>query len=190
MKKRVFLIHGWGGYPEEGWRPWLKKELETQGFDVLVPALPGTDSPDMQAWVATLSEVVGKPDEQCYFVGHSLGAITIMRYLETVQEGEKVGGVIFVAGFDNDLDIQELRESKFFASPIDWTKIKNSCNQFTAIFSDNDPYVALRNGDVFKEHLDATVVELHNMHHFSGDDGVFELPQALEAVLEQAKETK
>jgi hypothetical protein len=26
--KRVFIIHGWEGYPEEGWFPWLKKELE------------------------------------------------------------------------------------------------------------------------------------------------------------------
>jgi len=29
--KRVFIIHGWGGNPEEGWLPWLKKELEAKG---------------------------------------------------------------------------------------------------------------------------------------------------------------
>ena len=37
--KRVFIIHGWGGYPEEGWLPWLKKELEKNGFKVFVPAI-------------------------------------------------------------------------------------------------------------------------------------------------------
>jgi len=38
MKKAV-LIHGWEGYPEEGWRPWLKEKLEANGFQVFVPAL-------------------------------------------------------------------------------------------------------------------------------------------------------
>ena len=28
--QRVFIIHGWDGYPEEGWFPWLKKELEAK----------------------------------------------------------------------------------------------------------------------------------------------------------------
>ena len=26
--KRVFIIHGWEGHPENAWFPWLKKELE------------------------------------------------------------------------------------------------------------------------------------------------------------------
>lgn len=25
--KRVIMIHGWEGYPEEGWRPWLKQKV-------------------------------------------------------------------------------------------------------------------------------------------------------------------
>lgn len=186
MKKRAFLIHGWGGYPEEGWRPWLKKELEAQGFDVFVPALPNTDFPTMAAWVQALQEVVGTPDEQCYFVGHSLGAITIIRYLETLTENQQVGGVVFVAGFDNDLGIQQLKESNFFSFPIGWDKVKTHAGHFTAIYSDNDPYVALHSGDVFKAQLNATIIELHNMKHFSGDDGIYELPEALEAVLQQA----
>ena len=27
MKKRVFIIHGWGGKPDEHWLPWLEEEL-------------------------------------------------------------------------------------------------------------------------------------------------------------------
>jgi predicted alpha/beta hydrolase family esterase len=187
MKKRVFLIHGWGGYPEEAWRPWLKERLEQNGFQVAVPAFPNTDNPNRKEWVAYLHKVIGIPDEHCYFVGHSLGAITIIRYLESLQEGERVGGVVFVAGFDEDLGIKELRDSTFFATPIAWEKVRNRIKGCTAIFSDNDPYVSLRFGEVFKEKLNAEIVELHNMHHFSGDDGVMELPIALEKVLEIAK---
>jgi len=37
MAKRVFIIHGWDGYLEEGWFPWLKRELEAAGFAAFVP---------------------------------------------------------------------------------------------------------------------------------------------------------
>lgn len=35
--KRIFIAHGWDGCPEEGWFPWLKKELEIREFEVFVP---------------------------------------------------------------------------------------------------------------------------------------------------------
>ncbi len=40
MAKRAFIIHGWGGKPDEHWLPWLAGELEKNGFDVIVPAIP------------------------------------------------------------------------------------------------------------------------------------------------------
>src|SRR3972149_1809387 len=98
MKKRVFIAHGWEGTPESGWFPWLKQELETRGFDVFVPQLPDTNHPRREKWVPALAEVVGVPDEQTYLIGHSMGCQTIARYLESLPEGVRVGGAIFVAG--------------------------------------------------------------------------------------------
>ncbi len=43
--KRVFIVHGWDGYPTEGWFPWLKAELEKRGFTVAVPAMPHPERP-------------------------------------------------------------------------------------------------------------------------------------------------
>lgn len=45
---RVFIIHGWEGYPKEGWFPWLKKELEDKGVEVHVPQLPNADAPEIK----------------------------------------------------------------------------------------------------------------------------------------------
>ncbi|MBU0666612.1 MAG: alpha/beta hydrolase [Nanoarchaeota archaeon] len=90
MTKRVFMVHGWEGYPENHWFPWLKKELETKGFEVFVPAMPDTDHPKMGAWLEHLTKITRAPDKDCYFIGHSLGCITILRYLETLQENQKV----------------------------------------------------------------------------------------------------
>lgn len=185
MKKRAFLIHGWEGVPEEGWRPWLKNELEKESFEVIVPAMPDTNYPKITAWVPHLIKTVGKPTENDYFVGHSLGCITILRYLETLDKKEKISGSVLVAGFSDDLGYQELKG--FFETPINWSKIKGHCEKFVAIMSDNDPYVPLRHGDVFHKQLGARVVIEHNRKHFSGGDGVAILPSAKEAILTLAK---
>lgn len=70
--------------------------------------MPHTDHPKMQAWVRHLKKVVGTPDKDCYFVGHSLGCITILLYLESLHGNQEVGGVVLVAGFTSDLGYEEL----------------------------------------------------------------------------------
>lgn len=87
--KRAFLIHGWEGFPEEGWRPWLKKKLEDKGFKVIVPAMPDTKKPTLEVWLPFLQKLVGKPTENDFFVGHSLGCITILRFIEHLKEDGK-----------------------------------------------------------------------------------------------------
>ncbi|MEK6960100.1 MAG: histidine phosphatase family protein [Nanoarchaeota archaeon] len=184
MEKRAFLIHGWEGYPEEGWRPWLKDELEKNGFKVIVPAMPDSKHPQMGEWVGHLTKLVGTPDEGCFFVGHSLGCITILRYIESLKSDQAVGGAVLVAGFTSNLGYEELET--FFKTPIDWTRINSRCNRFIAIHSDNDPYVSLHYANFFKERLGAKVFVENNMKHFSGDDGISRLPIALSQLLEMA----
>ena len=188
MKKRVFLIHGWEGYPEEGWRPWLKKKLEEKGLEVIVPAMPDTATPTMDKWVPYLAQIVGTPDEDTYFVGHSLGCITILRYLETLNGGQKAGGVVLVAGFAHDLEYDGYKGelSSFFETPVNWEEIKKHCDKFIAIHSDDDPWVPVKQNGIFKEKLGAEAIVMHNMKHFSGDDGINELPIALDSIIKLA----
>ena len=189
MKKRVFVVHGWEGYPEEGWRPWLRQELKKRDFKVFVPTMPDTMTPTKGKWVPYLAQVVGKPDKNCYFVGHSLGCITILRYLETLKENQKIGGAVLVAGFGTDLEYEEYKGevASFFSTPVNWREIKRHCPRFVAIHSDDDPWVPIKHNTLFKEKLGAKAIVEHNKKHFSGDDNIFELPLALEAVLELAK---
>ncbi len=188
MKKRVFIVHGWGGYPEEGWFPWLKAELESRGFEVYVPQLPETDTPKINNWVPALAAVIGIPDENIYFVGHSMGCQTIARYLETVPESVKVGGAIFVAGFFKSLTLEKDSEKEiadaWLKTPIDLIKIKSRLPKSVAIFSDNDPWVPLDNENDFRDKLDSKIITEHNKGHFSGSDGTKELPIILEKLLQ------
>ena len=42
---RVFIVHGWDGYPGEGWQGWLAKELTSRGDKVYMPAMPDAEWP-------------------------------------------------------------------------------------------------------------------------------------------------
>jgi predicted alpha/beta hydrolase family esterase len=185
MTKRVFLIHGWGGSPDSGWKPWLKKELEKMGFEVIVPFMPNTNFPKLGEWLPYLSGLVGKPSKDTFLVGHSLGCVTILKYLESLKSNQKVGGVILVAGFGSKLPIPVL--GNFFVSGLDWVKVKSHSKRFVAINSSDDKYVPLKFGEELKEKLGAELIVMHKMGHFSDGDKCFELPIVLEKLLELFK---
>lgn len=192
MQRRVFIIHSWGGSPEEGWFPWLKKELENRGFIVEVPAMPDSENPKIETWIPYLSKLVGQADENTYFVGHSIGCQTIIRYLQTLPESTKVGGAVFVAGWYNlrNLETDEEKEiaGPWVNTPRDDNKIRKAVNKAIAIFSDNDPFVLEENQKSWKELVGAKIIIEHKKGHFIGSDGIKELPSALRSVLELAGE--
>ena len=82
MRKIVFIIHGWDGYPGEGWFPWLKRELEANGFEVIVPQMPqASEEPRINNWVPELRKLLIIRMNNTYFIGHSMGCQAIARYL-------------------------------------------------------------------------------------------------------------
>jgi len=187
---RVFIIHGWDGYPEEGCFPWLKSELEKKGFAVSAPAMPEPLHPRIDEWVSFLSEQVGTPDEHTYFVGHSIGCQTILRYLETLSADAKIGGAVLLAPWIHLTDeAYETEEDSEIAKPwiqtqLLWDKVKSHSNKFIAIFSDDDPLVPLTDSKIFEEKLGTKTIVEHNKEHFSGSSGIKELSSLLNAVLE------
>ncbi|MBI4127752.1 MAG: alpha/beta hydrolase [Parcubacteria group bacterium] len=186
--KRAIIVHCWGGYPEYCWYPHTKKELEAQGFDVTVPTMPDTENPKLSLWLPILQQVVGAPSENLYLIGHSIGTVTIMRYLETLLAGQTIAGAVFVAGFSDDLGFKEL--SNFFERPLDFEAIRTKAYAFTLIHSDDDPYVPLRYGDILKAKLHAKLIVKHGMKHFSGafdtQKSCLSLPAVAETILTMA----
>lgn len=188
--KRVFIVHGWDGSPQSGWFPWLKKELEARDFQVFVPQLPDTGNPRIYNWVPKLAETVGIADENAYFVGHSMGCQTIVRYMETLPDGVRVGGAVFVAGFfksltglEDDPDVRKT-EQHWLGAPLNLEKAKSHLPKSIAIFSDDDPWVPIDNQDDFRDKLGSEIIIEHNKGHFTGGrDGTKELPIVLEKIL-------
>lgn len=159
MTKRVFIIHCWDGAPDYCWYPWLNKQLGLKGFTVKVPKMPETESPKQDLWVPKMHEVIGFPDSDTILVGHSIGCITILRYLESLMDEQRIKGAVLVAGFTDNLGYKELEN--YFKTIINWEKIKSHCSKFIAIHSDNDPYVSLKYGEEFEKKLNAELIITH-----------------------------
>lgn len=184
MKKRAIIVHGWNGSPQEGWFPWLAKELTAAGFEVSVPAMPDPDHPRIEPWVRTLAETIGEPDEQLVLIGHSVGAQTILRYLETTST--PIGGAVFVAPWLT-LSLLGSKENWKIAepwldTPIDDAAVRRVLPRSVAVFSSNDIFVPLENADGYAKRFGCKTVVLGDLGHICGDDGITSLPIVLEIV--------
>ena len=185
IMNKIYIIHCWDGTKDDGWYPWLDKQLSNENNIVYRFDMPNTTSPDIDEWVSFLDSKVESLDENTFFVGHSIGCQTIMRYLQT-KNMCKIGGILFVAPWLELLDFAiEDEESYNVAKPwlntkIDFEKVKQFTNNINCIFSDNDYFVSLDQKDKFEKLLDAKTIVVSGKGHISQDDGVYELKEILE----------
>ena len=184
--KRLYIIHRWSGNSQEPLLQWIKEQATLKGFEVHIPDMPLTDTPNINNWVTYIRDVVGYIDENTYFIGHSIGAQAILRYLQE-PDGVDIGGAIFIApwltlmGIDSPIDQDIIRP--WLENPIDFAKINklvHSPGRFVSIFSDNDPYVPLvENRDAFEKKLQPKVIVEKGKGHFEETDGVTSLPSVV-----------
>lgn len=180
--KKVYLIHRWEGGPSsEPWFEWLKQELPKMNIKIDALEMPHPETPKIEEWVGYLMNTIKEIDEETYFIGHSIGCQTIMRYLEKLPENIKIAGCIFVAGFFNlpNLETQEEKDiaKPWLENPINFEKIKDHTNNFLAIFSRDDPEVDVSDSELFKDKLGAKIILNDNEEHFNETK---EIPEILE----------
>ncbi|MBI2056488.1 MAG: alpha/beta hydrolase [Candidatus Sungbacteria bacterium] len=180
--KRIFIIHGYKSFPTDCWFPWLKDELIKRGFTVYVPRFTNSHEPKFEKWLETIREAVGIADENTYFIGHSLGAIAIIRYLQTLKK-EKIGGAVFVAGRVIFRPRKTSAISGFFETPIRWSNVKKVTGKTIGVYSIDDPFVSIENGRLLEQKLGTKLVLEKNKGHFSRDDAVLKLPIVLKNIL-------
>ena len=186
--KKVFMIHGYGGQPNGGWRPWLMGELAKKDIYACALPMPKPDTPNKEEWIETIKNAVGEPSEEIFLVGHSLGVPAILRYLETLPSGSKIGGVVLVSGI-----IYEIKESghdslnSFLNKPFDFETIKNVCKNFVIIHAKDDKNVLFSESEDLKNFLSCELIPIQKGGHLNGSAGWYELPQALESLLKMIK---
>ncbi len=188
--KKVFIVHGFMGEPNGGWRPWLKEELEKKGISVELLAMTSPNFPREKEWVETIKDSVGNPAEDVFLVGHSLGGPAILRYLESLSQSSRIGGVVLVSSpkkiVINNFEalIKWFILRNFFNRSFNFSYAKKVCSNFVVIHGDNDGMVPLIQAKEVSELLSCPLIIIPNGGHLNDESGWYQLPQALDALLE------
>lgn len=170
--KKALILHGWRANPQAIWFPYVKENLERSGYSVFVPELPGGHLPKLDEWLEIIKSY--PINENWVLVGHSLGGVAILRYLQEIDF--KVSQAIIVASPYNAMDFEGL--DSFFDKPFDWEAIKNHAERIDLVYENEDPVVPLDHGQWFAKNLQAPLHIIDGCMHTC----VNELPILLEII--------
>ena len=180
--KNVFIIHGAYGNPEENWFPWLKSELEKQGYNVFVPTFPTPDEQNLDNWLKVIGKYKNYFNNETIVIGHSIGAGFLLNIIEqlniTIKAAFLVSGWV---GLLND-PLDEINKT-FVDRKFDWNKIKINCEKFFVYNSDNDPYIPLKLGQDLANNLGVDLILVKNGGHINIKAGFIEFPLILENII-------
>jgi predicted alpha/beta hydrolase family esterase len=190
-KAHVYIIHGYKASPQDHWFPWLKQTLQAQGATVTVLALPDSQHPQVAAWDHYLKDHIIKPDQHTYFVAHSLGGITLLRYLSALPEKTQIGGITIASGFAtlptvsllNTEDLLALQP--FVNDGYNVEKIKRMTTQRMVIAAKDDPIVPFALTENLAQQLDAQFVPIEKGGHLLASDSFTQFDIVYEVLLQQ-----
>ena len=176
-----FIIHGIYGHPEENWFPWVKKELEKQSYEVIVPKFPTPIGQSLESWMKIIKKYDDKINQETVLIGHSLGTAFILNYLE--QAEKEIKAAFLIAGYHFMLEnpFKELNKG-FVDKKFNWTRIIENCENFFVIGSDNDEYISESVTRQLAFNLDAELHIIKNAGHLNSKAGYDKFPFLLELI--------
>jgi uncharacterized protein len=180
---RIHIVHGYTATPTDHWFPWLRETLAAEGAEVHVPAMPDSGRPRADLWHAHLGRTLGIPGRHDILLGHSLGCITLIQYLQSLPEPQSIGGLILVAGFDRILPgLPEL--TPFVRPAYDPEKIKRIAPHRACLASLDDAVVPHPFSKALATRLECPLRSVTHGGHFLGREGFTTLPPVLELIRE------
>ena len=99
MKRQVLFIHGGGQGAYEADKELaanLRDELGA-AYHVRCPEMPDEESPEYEAWKEKIEQELAALDGEVILVGHSLGALILLKYVSEEEVEKPVAGLFLVA---------------------------------------------------------------------------------------------
>jgi predicted alpha/beta hydrolase family esterase len=181
MMKRAVILHGTDGSPETNWFPWLKQNLEAQGYEVWAPLLPENHTPNRHTYNDFLFNSEWDFTDNIV-VGHSSGAVSVLNLLMDERSPHISLGVMVGAWAKMDGTELELEQFKglFPEEGFDFARIKSKANKLYFLHGDDDPYCPLDQAKWLAQQLDGEIKLVPNGYHLGA--GFSELPELLEII--------
>lgn len=152
------------------WKDNLQKDLGSD-FQVVKPSMPSARNAKYNEWVIWFEKLFPYLNKEVILVGHSLGAMFLVKYISenalpiSIKQLHLVAGAICTKGgfgFGKSLE-----------------KIENQCKNIFIYHSTDDPVVDFEEGLQYKKMLpSATFVQFEDRNHFLQE----EFPEIIENI--------
>ena len=164
--KQALILHGTDASPANNWFTWLKAQLEQSGYNVWLPQLPNSATPNAETYNEFL---LSNPDfifdEETIIIGHSSGAVEILNLLQHLPNDARIKAAYLISAFKDDLGWESL--GGLFKESFDFEKIKAKADKFVFLHSDNDPYVPLEQARYLSEQVGGELIIKTAQGHFN-----------------------
>ena len=175
---KVMIIPGNGNTDvSENWFPYVKEKLEGLGIEVIAKNMPDAKLARRKYWIPFIEEnLCGGKDS--ILIGHSSGAVAILRYLEN----HKIFGAVIVGACHTDLGLEEEKLSGYFDDEWQWDEIRQNVGWIVQFASTNDPYIPIEEARFIRDKIGSEYHELENQGHMGSDVHKTEFPEIVEII--------
>jgi len=143
--------------------------------------MPNPDAPVASEWIEHLNKGIKTINENTYFVSHSLGCVTLLRFLEFQHVDTKIGGIILTSGFIKK-NPKYPNLDPFIKADLDLGKIIKMVRNRCVVSAPNDNYVPYEYSCELARAFDAKIITVENGGHFIAQEGFTEFPQVFEEI--------
>lgn len=178
---KTYIVHGYMAGPDDHWFEWLETRIEAGGGEAVRLTLPQPDDPDPAEWEKVLEDEIGTPDRKTYIVAHSLGSITVLRYLSGLEDASELGGLLLVSGFSGRLPAIPALDA-YMDAPFDAGRIRQIASRRAVISAKDDPIVPHRQSQTLAGEIDADFLPAETGGHFLARDGFDQFPLVLQTL--------
>jgi uncharacterized protein len=170
LQPTIYLTPRWAGNIHSDWYDWLALKIKSN-YDINIHCIemPDWHEPTPEKSLKHLTKNITELNEQCYFIGHSVGCQAILQFLNTQKPDTIVGGFLFVAGwFAVDKPWESLKPW-LKTDVLDFSFISRMTNFKQIILSDNDPFTSdfQQNKSLWEINLNANVNIVTGGKHFN-----------------------
>jgi uncharacterized protein len=181
----VIAIHGGHMYPtEDAYLETLRtKEVDLErlrpkiswlntidtalgkGFDVFTPKMPSSDNAQYAHWESWFSRIMAALDRPVVLVGHSLGAMFLVKYLSEQETKHHIQGLLLVSGRYDDPD--SIYERTSFTLQGDVSTLTKKSDRVIFFHSTDDVVVPYESFERFRTAVpDADFLAFEGRGHF------------------------
>lgn len=197
-KPIVIILHWWEWKPDSNWFMNTKISLENMWYDVVVPQLPNTNTPNLEEQLSFLYQFVDKLNKDSIIIWHSLWGQLALFFVSTLNK--KIKSVIIVSPTYSwvaddmwitsreKLNYNEKAFIKYTSTEINFKKVSENTDFQVLHISKNDPYIAFDKVKKYYKKLPYLITyEYSDKKHFNWTFWIFELPEVLEDIIDLKK---